>query len=125
MFNDVKEWFYNDVPEDVADNAVRHLVGCSGSLAEGSIESVCWFEIPSVFVLCQKDKALPPAVAEWVLAAAQVDWDVVRLDASHRPFLSMPETLAAVVRYFAGEGDVDLEGVKFDKEKIDAEKAYQ
>ena len=113
------------MPDDIADDAVRRLVGCSASLTESPIEATCWFEILSVFILCQKDKAIPPAVAEWVIAAAKVDWDVVRLDAGHSPFLSMPDTLAAAVRYFAGEANVDLEGLTFDKEKIDAEKASQ
>lgn len=76
-------------------------------------------------MICERDKALPPAIAEWVIATVQVPWDIVRLDASHSPFLSMPDRLAAVVRWASGEKSVDLEGVKFDKKQVDAEKAGQ
>ena len=120
-----KEWFYNDVPDDIADDAVQHLVGCSGSLGKGRLTSVCWHEIASVFIICEKDKALPPAIAEWVIAAAQVSWDVVRMDSGHSPFLSVPDRLAAVVRWAAGEEWVDVEGVRFDEKKVEAEKAKQ
>jgi hypothetical protein len=37
----------------------------------------------------------------------------------------MPDRLAAVVRWEAGEKSVDLEGVTLDKKPIDAEKVAQ
>jgi hypothetical protein len=60
-----------------------------------------------------------------VIAAAQVSWDVLRMDAGHSPFLSVPDRLATIVRWAAGEEWVDVEGVRFDEKKIDPEKATQ
>ena len=43
-------------PDDIADDAVKHLVGCSREMAEGRLESVCWFEVPSVFIVCEREQ---------------------------------------------------------------------
>lgn len=107
--------FYNDVSDAIADDAVKYICPNSLNLVETPINYVAWTEIPSIYIICEKDNAITPAVAEWLISSCQVPCEVFRIDASHSPFLSMPERLAAIVRYAAGEKDVDLEGVKFDK----------
>lgn len=108
------EWFFNELPSDLAEDAAKHLVGCSQSLSYGCVQSVCWYEVPSVYVICEKDLIIRAAIAELMLAGTKVDWDIVRIDADHSPFLGMPNRLAAIVRWASGERDVGLDGVKVD-----------
>ena len=49
---------------------------------------------PVTYVICSKDRMLPPEAQEQM--AQQAD-DVVRLDSSHCPMLSMPDRLAEVL----------------------------
>ena len=83
-------------------------------MVETPLQYAALKDIPSTYVICEKDNAMTPAVAEWLISSCQVPCEVLRIDSSHSPFLSMPHRLAAIVRYAAGEKDVDLEGVKFD-----------
>jgi hypothetical protein len=56
--------------------------------------------IPSSYLICEKDNAIPFQAQEGMIAMAQAKnpkaFDIVeRCEASHSPFLSMPDTLAA------------------------------
>lgn len=62
--------------------------------------------IPSTYLLCEKDNAIPLAAQEGMLAGTDVKFDVERCAAGHSPFLSMPEFVAEVVRRAAGEEGV-------------------
>ncbi len=64
--------------------------------------------MPSTYIMCEKDQALYPPVQEWVIASCKLPSEILRLDAGHAPYLSMPETVAAIVRRAAGEENVDI-----------------
>ena len=55
---------------------------------EEPVYSAAWHDIPSTYVVCTEDAAIP---VEWQrsLFAPRAD-DVVDLDASHSPFFSQP-----------------------------------
>ena len=106
--------FYNDLPDDMAEDAAKYICPNSRNIVETPISYVAWKYIPTTYIICERDNAITPAVAEWLISSCQVPCEVLRLDASHSPFLSMPDRLAAVIRRAAGEKDVDLEGVNFD-----------
>jgi hypothetical protein len=52
---------------------------------------VSWREIPSTYVICEKDSAIPPAVQQRM---ARRPHRVERLNTSHSPFMSRPSRVA-------------------------------
>lgn len=60
-----------------------------------------------LFVLCTQDHAIPPGMQrkmiDQILKPGNTDVEVYNLDASHSPFLSMPKTMADVIRKADGE----------------------
>ena len=53
-----------------------------------------WQGLPSTYLICDEDKAVPPPVQEAMSARAQT---VHRVEASHSPFFSRPDVVADVV----------------------------
>ena len=89
--------YYHDCdPADAAD-ATRRLLPQAPGLFEQlppSTERVGWREIPSTYVVCTEDRAVPVEVQRrW---AAQATYEV-ELPASHSPALSMPDRVAAII----------------------------
>lgn len=87
--------FYGDVAPELAAEAVARLVPASYSSQTAPQSKAAWHEIPSTYVICTEDNALPASAQE---AMARRAANVRRLPASHSPFLSMPVELAALLR---------------------------
>jgi hypothetical protein len=64
------------------------------------VTKVGWRTIPSTYIVCEQDQALPPQEQEKLAARANA---VHRLKSSHSPFLSMPAELAALLANIALE----------------------
>jgi hypothetical protein len=65
-----------------------------------------WKSIPSSYLLCEDDLAVPPSGQEGIIQNARDlggDVEVTRIKTGHCPFLSMPEETARWVRGVAGE----------------------
>lgn len=65
-----------------------------------------WRHIPSTYLLCDGDNAIPPALQESMVEtvkAAGVPITVERCQAGHSPFLSVPEVVVGMIRRAAGE----------------------
>ncbi|MCW7947294.1 hypothetical protein AAW14_36440 [Streptomyces hygroscopicus] len=90
--------FYADVPQEEATRAVRMLVPQSVRSFSERVTQAGWRTIPSTYIICEQDKALPPRQQEKLAARANT---VHRLQSSHSPFLSMPSKLAALLAYIA------------------------
>ncbi|MEV0185790.1 alpha/beta fold hydrolase [Streptomyces sp. NPDC050625] len=90
--------FYADVPEEEAARAVRNLVPQSVRSFSERVTQAGWRTIPSTYIICEQDKALPSEEQEKLAARASA---VHRLQSSHSPFLSMPSKLAALLTYIA------------------------
>ncbi len=100
--DDPKHVFYADCPADVAERAAAALVPQNKDVFRQQLRSAAWRTVPSTYVVCGRDNAIPPALQELMSQRAGT---VSHMDASHSPFLSRPgevtaiiqETLAAVV----------------------------
>jgi len=100
--DDPKQVFYADCPADVAERAAAALVPQNKDVFRQELRSAAWRTVPSTYVVCGRDNAIPPALQELMSQRAGT---VSHMDASHSPFLSRPgevtaiiqETLAAVV----------------------------
>lgn len=92
--NNAVHAFYADADEADADEAVRRL-GLQSTASFGDpLTGVGWKDIPSTYVVCQQDNAIPPEAQEGM---AQRAGSVHRMDTSHSPFMSKPAELAPII----------------------------
>lgn len=88
--------FYTDCPPAVVSDAISRLRHQSWTSFTEPVATPSWRNIPSTYVICTRDQALPP-VAQGVLSARCTD--VRLLPASHSPMLSQPDALADLLRH--------------------------
>lgn len=85
------EAFYNECSDAVARAAAERLrptnIACI-TLTEAPAEP--WRDTPSLFIVCKRDQAMPPAAQVILARKAQ---KVVELDTDHSPFYSANEAL--------------------------------
>ena len=90
--------FYADVEPESATAAVALLTPQPGATLGEGVTAVAWRDIPSTYVVCTQDRAIPVVVQRALAerAATTIEWPT-----SHSPFLSHPELvidlLASVV----------------------------
>ena len=87
--------FYNDVDTATTARAVRQLGYQSYASMRQPVTEVAWKTIPSTYVVCEADNAIPVVTQE--LMAERAD-DIQRMNASHSPYLSQPAALAQLIR---------------------------
>ncbi|WP_441289333.1 alpha/beta hydrolase [Sorangium sp. KYC3313] len=90
-----RDIFYNDCSDEVAAAAAAALRPQSKVSFTEPLGAAAWQELPSTYVICERDNAIPVFVQE---AMSQRARHVRRLDAGHSPFLSQPDEVAALVR---------------------------
>ncbi|MFJ4467640.1 alpha/beta hydrolase [Streptomyces sp. NPDC089424] len=88
--------FYGDVDRSVAERAAAVLGYQSYAATTQKLTAVAWQTIPTTYIICEADGAIPPFVQE--LFAKRAD-RTLRLDSSHSPFLSQPSALAQLIRH--------------------------
>jgi pimeloyl-ACP methyl ester carboxylesterase len=98
------ETFYNDVkePQKYVDMLKPHSYRTFAS----RVTYPGWQYVPSTYLLCEKDEAIPIQAQKGMVEGAQqagADMKVETVDASHSPFMSMPEEVARSIRRAAGE----------------------
>jgi len=84
--------FYADVEPAIAAKAVARLRFQSLACLGGVLTAAAWRELPSSYLLCEQDQALPVPAQEALSARTNI---VERLASSHSPFLSHPAEVAA------------------------------
>jgi len=93
------EIFYNDcTAEDAAAAAAKLDAQLEESFMQ-PLRSVAWRDVPTTYVICDQDNAIPVFAQEHM---AQHAGDVRRLDSSHSPFLSMPDRVVEIISELAG-----------------------
>jgi pimeloyl-ACP methyl ester carboxylesterase len=94
--------FYSDVPRSEAEEAAVRLVPQSARSFSDALTKAGWHSVPSTYIVCEDDQALP-AQSQQVLAARS--GVVHRIVGSHSPFLAKPVELAALLAKVALESD--------------------
>lgn len=89
-----EEVLYGDCAPDVAAAAAARLTRQSVAAIATPQSAPAWRGVPSTYVVCEQDRAVPPAAQEAMSARAGT---VHRLRSSHSPFLSRPDEVAEVV----------------------------
>ena len=95
--------FFADCAAEDVDHALSRLVPEPLGISMSPIEVTAdrWGSIPRTYILCTEDRAISPALQRDMAERVGVD-RVVELRASHSPFLSIPDELAAVLIDLAG-----------------------
>ncbi|MFG2249076.1 alpha/beta fold hydrolase [Spirillospora sp. NPDC048823] len=99
------EAFYGDVDPVLADAATGLLTpdGPIGiMLGTTALTRDGWGSVPRTYLTCARDMAIRPALQARFIAEADAAFpdnptSVVALDASHSPFLSMPDEVAGII----------------------------
>jgi pimeloyl-ACP methyl ester carboxylesterase len=87
--------FYNDCTPEVASAAAAALEPHRKDVFSQELRAAAWQAIPSTYVVCERDNAIPPAAQEHMASHAGT---VSHLDASHSPFLSRPHDVTAIIQ---------------------------
>jgi pimeloyl-ACP methyl ester carboxylesterase len=86
--------FYNTCTAEVAAKAVGQLRTQSIISFTQPITEVAWKSIPSTYIICERDQAIPLFAQEGMSQRAK---NVLRIDSDHSPFLSQPAELASLL----------------------------
>jgi Alpha/beta hydrolase family len=98
---DPRNIFYNDLDEETAQSWVSKLKVHSWPTLASPLSYAAWQHVPSAYLLCEADQAIPIQAQEGMVAASGMVSE--RCSASHSPFLSQPEVTASFIRRQAGE----------------------
>ena len=99
---DELEIFYDDVPPDVAQDAIEHGRAQSDAIGRDPWPLERWPEVPTRFLLCTRDRMFPPA---WMrdVVRDRLGIEPDEIDSGHCPALSRPSHLADRLLAFRGE----------------------
>jgi pimeloyl-ACP methyl ester carboxylesterase len=92
---DPEHVFFADCPPDVARRAAAALVPQRRDVFAQEIRAAAWQTVPSTYVVCRRDNAIPPALQERM---AQRAGTVNHIDSGHSPFLSRPGEVTAIIQ---------------------------
>ena len=87
--------FYNTCDPEVADAAAARLRPQTIASFVQPVKSVAWRDVPSTYVICDRDNAIPVPAQEAMAARAGTTH---RLDSDHSPFLTDPDAVADLIR---------------------------
>jgi pimeloyl-ACP methyl ester carboxylesterase len=92
--------FYGDCDAEVQRASTARLRPMPTAPIEEPVSSAAWRDIPSTYVVCTQDMAIP---VEWQRErfASRAD-EVVELEAGHSPFFSQPAAVADLLAELAG-----------------------
>ena len=99
----VHENFYGDLSADVAQEQSDYLRDMHVGFVNHEVTYAAWRHIPSTYLVCEDDMAIPLGFQEAMIARPGASFTVERCKSAHSPFLSMPEFTANIVRRAAGE----------------------
>ena len=90
-----QDTFYNTCAPAIADAAAARLRPHRIAAFVQPVRSVAWRDVPSTYVICDLDNAIPVPAQEAMSARAGTTH---RLESDHSPFLTDPEAVADLIR---------------------------
>ncbi|KAJ5684115.1 uncharacterized protein N7477_000460 [Penicillium maclennaniae] len=98
------ETFYNDIDSATAAQLAQDNVTQNRAAATGRVNGAPWRDLPTTYVYCTKDMAVPWPVQKMMVddavasADGEVEFVTEDLDSGHCPFLSRPDELVRIVK---------------------------
>ncbi|KAF2183819.1 alpha/beta-hydrolase [Zopfia rhizophila CBS 207.26] len=98
--------FYNDLSAEEQQKWMSKLQTHAFATKKAKSTGAAWKEIPSSYLICEDDNAIPKVAQEAMTkgakdAGAEMEIEVIK--ASHSPFLSQPDRVVEFIRRAAGE----------------------
>lgn len=93
---DPQSTMYNDLPAEAAAYWAERVIPQSSGVMGTTIERCAYTYVPSTYVACNGDRALPPQVQEMFAQLAGAT-SVHKIEAGHSPMLSKPEEVMALI----------------------------
>lgn len=91
---------YSDLPAEDAEYWAGRVIPQSSAVKSTAMKRCAYKYVPSTYVVCNGDKAVPPQVQE--LFAKQAGAEVKWIEAGHSAFLSKPGEVLALIEEAAG-----------------------
>jgi pimeloyl-ACP methyl ester carboxylesterase len=85
---------YGDCDPETRQWALDRLVPQLAATATQTIGRAAWRTIPSTYVVCGLDQAIPPNIQRRLAGRAT---EALELSSAHSPFLSQPEAVAEII----------------------------
>jgi pimeloyl-ACP methyl ester carboxylesterase len=92
--------FYSDCDPEIREWARSRIRPQSAATMMEPVAHPAWRKVPSMYVVCANDKAIPPDLQRNVFGPRATK--MTELQAGHSPFLSQPNALADVLAASAG-----------------------
>ena len=92
---------FNDLDDEVAQIWVKKLRTQPATNWDDTVTYCGWKEVPSVYLVCEKDACIPPALQ--LQLAETANSKVEKCAAGHMSMISMPEKVVEVVKDAADE----------------------
>ncbi|WP_394840761.1 alpha/beta hydrolase [Pendulispora brunnea] len=96
--NEPERALYNDCTPEQTMQAMKQLQPQALATFEQPLRRASWRDIPSTYIVCDRDEAIPPEIQKAMAAQAS---RVEHLDAGHSPFLSRPRELSELIATLA------------------------
>jgi len=97
----IKDIFYNDVPDEIANVAIGEVKKMSMTALSTGASAPGWanlgYQGRLAYVRTALDNCIPASAQDSMMEKSGVTWDVHAFDASHSPFLSQPQALAQTI----------------------------
>jgi len=90
----LQELFFSDCDDDTFAEALTRAAPQPLAAFGQPVRRVAWREVPSTYVVCAEDRAIPAAGQREHAAKST---HIVELACGHHPFLSQPEALAQII----------------------------
>lgn len=99
-----EEVFYHDLDKETVEREVKALKPHSYQTMSSKSTWEPYRDIPSTYLFCEQDKAIPIEVQKMMVDGAKgVQFNTETMDTSHSPFLKDPAKLSRIIRKAAGE----------------------
>ncbi|KAI1394285.1 alpha/beta-hydrolase [Hypoxylon trugodes] len=89
------EGLYSDLSRDEAEYWASKIVDQSYAVQETKMALAAYEYIPSTYLICTNDKALPPEIQE--VCAKTAGAKVLKIDSGHSPMLDRTEQLVGII----------------------------
>lgn len=96
---------YNDCDPRDTDEAISLLGSFPIGPLSVPVTYTAYLEIPSTYIVCRNDQALPACVQERIVAQGNGAFHVERCDEGHSPFLSNPSYIVNCICKVAGDSE--------------------
>ncbi|GKZ24458.1 hypothetical protein AbraIFM66951_010681 [Aspergillus brasiliensis] len=99
------DYGFHDIPSADKELWTSRLTHTSIAVFSGTSTFEPWHVIPTAYIICEEDRALPPPVQEQMAEMLNTT-SIYRLKSSHSPYLSMPDKVADILEELAGKAGV-------------------